>query len=61
MNVSGEVKSVLLFDEETRVGLGWKEAGTRSGFRGEISIRTIFFNLNLRLPPLSKIHSKIKV
>ena len=33
--MSGEVKSVLLFDEETRVGSGWREAGTRSGFRGD--------------------------
>ena len=36
VNFSGEVKSVLLFDEKTKVGSGWKEAGTRSGFRGDV-------------------------
>ena len=36
---AGEIKSVLLFDEATKVGVGWRQSGTRSGFKGNFHLQ----------------------
>eukprot|EP00092_Neocalanus_flemingeri_P002528 GFUD01002705.1.p1 GENE.GFUD01002705.1~~GFUD01002705.1.p1 ORF type:complete len:857 (-),score=228.01 GFUD01002705.1:69-2507(-) len=38
---TGEIKEVFLFDSDTRVGLGFKEAGTRKGFAVRNLSRTL--------------------
>ena len=38
---TGEIKEVFLFDSDTRVGLGFKEAGTRKGFSVRNLSRTL--------------------
>ena len=38
---SGEIKEVFLFDSDTRVGLGFREAGTRKGFSVKNLSRTL--------------------
>ena len=38
---AGEIKEVFLFDSDTRVGLGFREAGTRKGFSVKNLSRTL--------------------
>ena len=38
---SGRIKEVFLFDSDTTVGLGFKEAGSRKGFKLTNCSRTL--------------------
>ena len=39
--ILGKIKEVFLYDSDTTVGLGFKEAGTRKGFKLTNSSRTL--------------------